>query len=88
MFQNTTFCNPHDSDCYEEVAKDNQDCKVSCTGLYADTYIGEEYSEDTFKKTEGNSKGKSIIHNFRIFCQICKKSLPYSTNMRNTRTTM
>ena len=32
------YCTPNDFSCYSKVAKITQDCRVSCTGLYADVW--------------------------------------------------
>ena len=62
FIQNIEFCMSTDFACYTEVSKENVDCDVSCTGLYADVIFNEDRVLNL--KTDLGEKIKLILIQF------------------------
>ena len=64
--EDPVFCSPKSSSCYTTVSRDDQGCRVSCTGLYADV----EFIEDKILKTKYNIV-KGELGCFAIILDYC-----------------
>ena len=59
--ENPIFCSPRDSSCYKAISRNITDCKVSCTGLYADVHFTEDKLLADEKENTHQAKGKLEI---------------------------